>query len=89
MRAISYRNMNYQHDTNYTITYDPEMSQQYGALPHLPSIRGRESARPRLTAAEKRRSPAGTMSCGGTLFQKKGGDLLSHIAVQYHRRARA
>ena len=41
------------------------------------------------SADTKKAPPRGNMSCGGALYHKKGGDLLSHIAVQYHRRARA
>ena len=41
------------------------------------------------SADTKKGAPRGNMSCGGALYHKKGGDLLSHIAVQYHRRARA
>jgi hypothetical protein len=35
---------------------------------------------------DKKKEPS-TLLCGG--LQKEGGDLLSRIAVQYHRRARA
>ena len=51
---------------------------------------GAHQVSPRRAArTQKKGAPRGNMSCGGALYHKKGGDLLSHIAVQYHRRARA
>ena len=51
---------------------------------------GAHQVSPHRTArTQKKAPPRGNMSGGGALYHKKGGDLLSHIAVQYHRRARA
>ena len=51
---------------------------------------GAHQVSPRRAAlTHKKGAPPREHVLRGALYHKKGGDLLSHIAVQYHRRARA
>ena len=51
---------------------------------------GAHQVSPHRTAlTQKKGAPPREHVLRGALYHKKGGDLLSHIAVQYHRRARA